>query len=131
MLDIVKSRLKVGNNFILRFLSKEKCIYLASTTSLRMAISITYILLLTKLQKSQIPEKGSAPIEKRYHNQVKRCQNSGYISAETCNSALRTGSDDITGFFRPSFLPIRWSTDLQTSQKVIRSITYHRLTYFV
>jgi hypothetical protein len=23
------------------------------------------------------------------------------------------------------------STDLQTSQKVIRSITYHRLTYFV
>jgi hypothetical protein len=25
--------------------------------------------------------------------------------AETCNSALRTGSDDITGFFRPSFLP--------------------------
>ena len=53
---------------------------LAISTSSSISISITYILLLTKLQKSQIPEKGPAPIEKRYHNQVKRCQNSGYIA---------------------------------------------------
>jgi hypothetical protein len=31
----------------------------------------------------------------------------GYI-AEICNSAPGTGMDDITGFFGPSFLPIRW-----------------------
>jgi hypothetical protein len=28
--------------------------------------------------------------------------------AETCNSAPRTGIDDITGLFGPSFLPICW-----------------------
>ena len=53
--------------------------YLAKITSLDQLIPITYILFLTKMQKRQIPEKGSALIEKRYHNQLKRCQNDGYI----------------------------------------------------
>ena len=51
----------------------------------------------SKLQKRQSLENGFALIGKRYHNQLKRCQNDGYI-AEICNSALRIGMDDITGF---------------------------------
>jgi len=42
--------------------------YLAKITSLDQLIPITYILFLTKMQKRQIPEKGFALIEKRYHN---------------------------------------------------------------
>jgi hypothetical protein len=57
--------------------------YLASTTGSSISISITYILFLTKLQKGQTPEKRFALIEKRYHNQLKRCQNSGYIAENT------------------------------------------------
>jgi len=34
----------------------------------------------TKKQKGQIPEKEFALIEKRYHNQLKRCQNERYIA---------------------------------------------------
>ena len=71
--------------------------YLAINTGSSISISITYIVFVTKMQKKQTPEKEFAPIEKRYHNQLKRCQNDGYI-AETCNSALRIGMDDITGF---------------------------------
>jgi hypothetical protein len=36
------------------------------------------------------------------------CQMLEYI-AETCNSSLETGIEDITSYFGPSFLPIRWS----------------------
>jgi hypothetical protein len=55
-------------------------IYLAKTTSLDQLIPITYIVFLTKLQKRQTLSNGFALIEKRYHNQVKRCQNSRYIA---------------------------------------------------
>ena len=37
--------------------------YLAKITGSSISTSITYILFLTKMQKRQIPEKGSAPIE--------------------------------------------------------------------
>jgi hypothetical protein len=71
--------------------------YLAKTTSPSISISITYIVFVTKMQKRQIPGKGSASVEKRYHNQLKRCQNERYI-AGICNAGIRTGMDDITGF---------------------------------
>ncbi len=54
--------------------------YLAINTGSSTSISITYILFLTKLQKKANPEKGFAQIEKRYHNQLKRCQNERYIT---------------------------------------------------
>jgi len=41
--------------------------YLAINTGSSTSISNTYILFLTKLQKKYIPEKGFAPIEKRYY----------------------------------------------------------------
>jgi len=44
------------------------CRYLTSTTGSNTLHSNTDILFLTKLQKSQIPEKGFAQIKKRYHN---------------------------------------------------------------
>jgi len=37
------------------------------------SLLITYILFLTKLQKRQIPENGSALIEKRYHRFWTHC----------------------------------------------------------
>jgi len=36
------------------------------------------------MQKRQIPLEEFALTEQRYHNQLKRCQNDGYI-AEICN----------------------------------------------
>ena len=36
-----------------------------------------------KIAKKQIPQNGSALTEKRYHNQVKRCQNERYIAEIT------------------------------------------------
>ena len=71
--------------------------YLASTTSSSISILITYIVFVTKMQKRQTLRNGFAFIRKRYHNFWIHFQNDGYI-AETCNSALRTGMDDITGF---------------------------------
>jgi hypothetical protein len=50
----------------IRFYGKYR--YLASTTGSSTSIPSTYIVFLTKMQKKQIPEKGFAPIEKRYHN---------------------------------------------------------------
>ena len=58
-------------------------------------VHISY--LLQKCKKGQTQRNKFALIKKRYHNQLKRCQNSRYI-AETCNSTLKTGMDDITGF---------------------------------
>jgi hypothetical protein len=44
-------------------------------------VHISYFLQKYKKGKSQ---KKDLPIEKRYHNQLRRCQNSRYI-ADTCN----------------------------------------------
>jgi len=44
--------------------NSENYMYLASTAGSSTSISSTYILFLTKLQKRQIPEKGSALIKK-------------------------------------------------------------------
>ena len=41
--------------------------YLAKTTTRSHFMLITYIVFLTEMQKRQIPEKGFALIEKRYH----------------------------------------------------------------
>jgi len=58
--------------------------YLAINTTWNGLIWIAYIVFVTKMQKRQTLEKGFALIEKRYHNQLKRCQKSRYI-AVTCN----------------------------------------------
>ena len=46
------------------------------------ALQFPYIIsyFLQNCKKSQIPEKGFAFIKKRYHNQLKRCQNERYIA---------------------------------------------------
>jgi len=44
----------------------------------------------------------------RVSHGFKGCQMLEYI-ADTCNSTPRAGLGNITGFFGPSFLPIRWS----------------------
>jgi hypothetical protein len=52
--------------------------------------------------------KWICPFLKTISQLFNQSQNLEYI-AETCNSALRTGVDDITGFLSLYFLPISWS----------------------
>jgi hypothetical protein len=51
--------------------------------------------------------KWICPFLKTISQLFNQSQNLEYI-AETCNSALRTGVDDITGFLSLYFLPISW-----------------------
>jgi len=57
-----------------------KYIYLAKTKGQSISIASTYILFLTKLQKRVNPAKQICPLKKRYHNQLSRRQNDGYIA---------------------------------------------------
>jgi hypothetical protein len=54
--------------------------YLAKSTTRSKFRLITYIAFVTKMQKRQTPEKRFTLIGKRYHNQLKRCQNERYIA---------------------------------------------------
>jgi hypothetical protein len=44
-----------------------------------------------------------------FNQTLSRITTSGDTSADTFNSALETGFDDITNILERSFLPIRWS----------------------
>ena len=62
---------------------------LASMTIRNQSLLITYIVFVTKMQKRQTLSNGFALIEKRYHNQLKRCQNERYISDISNRAHLR------------------------------------------
>jgi hypothetical protein len=68
----------------------------------------------SKLQKRQTPEKGFALIGKRYHNQLKRCQNDGYIAdIKSVHNKKAEPNDPALSTLKASFVsrhhPIRLS----------------------
>ncbi len=127
---------------------KSKLCLLAKIKGSSISIPITYIVFVTKMQKRQPQRNKFTLFEKRYHNQLKRCQNSRYIAdihnakahRRQCSAAkLPSGAAPGSAFFLffirifllpKSFIRTFFSNFFITGLQPTGSTLFHGIKFF-